>query len=160
MPSLPQLLEEDIAEIQTVLQELLVKTDASTAFLIDKAGFCITQCGRFPDLDVTTLAALSAASFAATESIASLVLERNFSSVYQQGENFSLLVINVDEYSLLTVIFRAELSVGAIKYYAATITQLIARQLQLAHERSPDTGFDLSMVNLADPSALFRRKAG
>ena len=158
MPSLPQLIEEDIGEINTALHELLVKSDASIAFLIDKAGFVITQCGRVADLDVTTLAALSAASFAATESIASLVNERNFSSVYQQGENFSLLVVNVDEHSLVTVIFKANLSVGAIKYYATDTIKLIAGQLKKAHLRAPDIGFDLSMLNMADPSPLFRRK--
>jgi len=160
MPTLPQLIEEDIGEINTALHELLVKSDASIAFLIDKGGFVITHCGRLADLDVTTLAALSAAAFAATESIASLVSEKNFSSVYQQGENFSLLVVNVDENTLVTVIFKANLSVGAIKYYSADTIKLIAAQLQRAHHRAPDTGFDLSMLNLADPSPLFRRKTG
>jgi predicted regulator of Ras-like GTPase activity (Roadblock/LC7/MglB family) len=158
MPTLPQLIEEDIGEINTALHELLVKSDANVAFLIDKGGFVITQCGRVADLDVTTLAALSAASFAATESIASLVSEKNFSSVYQQGENFSLLVVNVDEHCLLTVIFKANLSVGAVKYYSADTIKLVAAQLKRAQQRAPDGGFDLSMLNLADPSPLFRRK--
>jgi predicted regulator of Ras-like GTPase activity (Roadblock/LC7/MglB family) len=159
MPTFPQLIEEDIGEINNALLDLLAKSDASIAFLIDKGGFVITQCGRVGDLDITTLAALSAASFAATESIASLVQERNFSSVYQQGENFSLLVVNVDEQSLLTVIFKATLSVGAVKYYSTDTIKVVAAQLRKAHQRTPDHGLDLSMLNLADPSPLFRRKA-
>lgn len=158
MPTLPQLFEEDIAELDSALQDLCIKSDASIAFLIDKGGFVITQSAREADFDVMTLAALSAASFAATESIASLVHEKNFSSVYQQGEKFSLLVLNVDDNSLLTVIFEAKLSVGAIKYFSTDIIRRIIMQLQIAEAREPGTGLDLSMLNLADPSPLFRRK--
>ena len=110
MATLPQLIEEDINEINRALQDLLLKSDASIALLIDKGGFLITQCGDYNAFDTVTLSALSAASFAATQGIAGLVNEINFSSVYQQGEGFSMLVLNVDEYSLLTVIFKSRTS--------------------------------------------------
>lgn len=159
MPTLPQLIEEDITEINSALQDLCMKSDASIAFLIDKGGFVITQSQREADFDVMTLAALSAASFAATESIATLVHEKNFSSVYQQGETHSLLVLNVDDHSLLTVIFQANLSVGAVKYFSTDVIRRIAMQLQVAEHRAPGAGLDLSMLNMADPSPLFRRKS-
>ena len=158
MSTLPQLIEEDIGELNAALQELLIKSDATVGFVIDKGGFVITQYGNAPEFDVMTLAALSAASFAATESIASLVGERNFSSVYQQGESYSILVLNVDEYSLLTVVFKARISAGAVKYFADTTMREIATQLKVAQERDPDTGLDLSMLNMADPSAVFTKK--
>jgi predicted regulator of Ras-like GTPase activity (Roadblock/LC7/MglB family) len=158
MATLPQLIEEDISVLNDSLQELLLKSDSSIAFVIDKGGFVITQVGRAADFDVMTLAALSAASFAATESIASLVGERNFSSVYQQGEANSLLVVNIDEHCLLTVIFKANLSVGAVKYFAGDTIKRIAEQLQKAQRRSPDGGFDLSVLNMADPAPLFKMK--
>jgi predicted regulator of Ras-like GTPase activity (Roadblock/LC7/MglB family) len=159
MATLPQLIEEDIRELNRTLHDLLMKSEASAALIIDKGGFLINQCGEYHDFDTTTLAALSAASFAATQSIAGLVSETNFSSVYQQGERFSLLVVDVDEYCLLTIIFKADISVGAVKYYARPTTEEIANQLKRAHERAPDAGLDLSMANLADPSELFRKKS-
>jgi hypothetical protein len=56
------------------------------------------------------------------------------------------------------VIFRAQISVGAVKYYAlATIAQL-AQQLRTAQERAPGEGYDLSMLNIADSAGLFRKK--
>ena len=118
----------------------------------------ITQCGRTTDLDATTLAALAAASFAATESIASLVGEQNFSSIYQQGEHSSLVVVNIDEFCLLSIIFKATLSVGAIKYYAAETIKRISAQNKRAQQRTPGGGLDLSMLNLADPSGVFKMK--
>ena len=158
MATLPQLIEEDIGELDNALSDLLVKSDATTGLVIDKGGFVLTQTGRAQQIDSTTLAALSAASFAATESIASIVGEPNFSSIYQQGDVSSLLVINVDEYCLLAIIFKATLSVGAMKYYATETIQRIATQLKRATARSPESGLDLSMLNLADPSPLFKMK--
>ena len=66
MATLPQLIEEDIDELERALQELLLKCDGSSALIIDKGGFLITQIGEARKYDTTTLAALSAASFAAT----------------------------------------------------------------------------------------------
>ena len=158
MATLPQLIEEDISEFNNALQELLIKSDATSTLVLDKGGFVITQNGRTQDLDTMTLAALASASFAATASIAGLVGEQNFSSIYQQGEHASLVVVDVDEFCLLTVIFKATLSVGAIKYYAAETIKRIAAQNKRAQNRAPGAGLDLSMANLADPSSLFKMK--
>jgi predicted regulator of Ras-like GTPase activity (Roadblock/LC7/MglB family) len=160
MPTLPQLIEEDIQELDRGLHELLLKCEGMAALLIDKGGFLITQVGDAPQLDTTTLAALAAGSFAATQTIASLVQENNFSSVYQQGEQHSLLVINVDEYCLLTVVFKAQVSVGAVKYFAVSTGRQIAKQLKKANRRAPNAGWDLSELNMADTAPLFRKKAG
>ena len=155
---LPQLIEEDIREIDGALGDLLTKSEAISALVLDKGGFLITQCGDTRRFDTTTLGALAAAMYAATQGIASLVGEIDFSSVYQQGENISLLVNNVDEHCLLLVIFRAQISVGAVKYYAlGTIAQL-AQQLRAAQARAPGEGYDLSVLNMADSSDLFRKK--
>src|SRR5213079_2163426 len=150
MATLPQLIEEDIREIDGALNDLLTKSEATSALVIDKGGFLITQCGEVRRFDFTTLGALAAAMYAATQGIASLVSEINFSSVYQQGENFSILVQNVDEHCLLVIIFKAQISVGAVKYYALTTLTLVAKQLQTAQARSPEEGLDLSALNIAD----------
>src|SRR5436309_15507207 len=118
MATLPQLIEEDIRQIDSALNDLLAKSEATSALIMDKGGFLITQCGEVRRFDFTTLGALAAAMYAATQGIASLVSEINFSSAYQQGENSSLLVHNLDEHCLLAVIFRAETSVAAVKSHS------------------------------------------
>jgi predicted regulator of Ras-like GTPase activity (Roadblock/LC7/MglB family) len=158
MATLPQLLEEDVKKFDVVLRDLLEKSDASTALLIDKGGFLLTQRGDTDDFDVTTIAALASGAYLANQTIANLVKEENFNSVYQQGEKFSMLVMNVDEFCLLTTIFKASVSVGAVKYFAKTAALRIALQLRTARDRDPSTGLDLSALNLADPSELFKRK--
>jgi len=158
MPTLPQLIEEDIQRLDAELRELLEKSDATTAMIIDKGGFLITNQGDARQFDLTTIAALASGAYLANQTIASLVHESNFNTVYNQGEKFSMLVVGVDENCLLTTIFKAQVSVGAVKYFAAPAVKRMALQLQIAQERDPNAGLDLSVLNLADTREVFKRK--
>ena len=158
MGTLPQLIEEDVQRLEDLLRELLARTDATTSLIIDKGGFLISAQGDTRQFDLTTIAALASGAFMANQTIANLVHETNFNSVYQQGEKFSMFVMCVDENCLLVVIFKAQVSVGAVKYFAMPAVKRIAVQLQIAQERNPDAGLDLSELNLADTSELFKRK--
>ena len=140
------------------LRELLTQTDATTALIIDKGGFLITSSGDSRQFDLTTIAALASGAFMANQTIANLVHETNFNSVYQQGQKYSMFVITVDEYCLLTVIFKAQVSVGVVKYFSMPAAKLIAEQLQIAQQRDPGAGLDLSVLNVADTSDFFKRK--
>jgi predicted regulator of Ras-like GTPase activity (Roadblock/LC7/MglB family) len=159
MATLPQLIEEDIHRIDGLLQDLLSESEATTALIIDKGGFLITHRGEAEVFDLTTIAALASGAYLANQTIANLVHEENFDSVYQQGEKFSMFVLNVDEYCLLTLIFRASVSVGAVKYFALRASPRIAEQIQIAHDRDPENGVDLSILNLADTAPVFKKKA-
>jgi len=158
MPTLPQLLEEDIQCLDDVLRNFLERSDAITAMVIDKGGFLLTHQGDSRQFDLTTIAALASGAYLANQTIANLVNEPNFDSVYQQGDHMSMLVTNVDEHCLLLVIFKAQMGVGVVKYYATPARQQIAAQLVLAQERDPEGGLDLSVLNVADTSSFFKRK--
>ena len=140
MATLPQLIEEDIEQLEIVLQDLLEKSEATTALIIDKGGFLIAHLGDDRRFDLTTIAALASGAYLANQTIANLVHETNFNSVYQQGEKFSLFAVSIDEQCLLTIIFKAHLSVGAVKYFALPSAELIAKQMQIAQERDPGGG--------------------
>lgn len=158
MATLPQLIEEDIERLNEVLRDFVASTDTIAALLIDKGGFLITHEGAPGDFDLTTLAALASGAYMANQTIAGLVKETNFNSIYQQGEHFSLLVMNVDEHALLVAIFRSQAGVGAVKYFATSAIKNIARQLLVARERAPEASVDLSMLNVANTGPFFRRK--
>jgi predicted regulator of Ras-like GTPase activity (Roadblock/LC7/MglB family) len=159
MATLPQLLEEDIQGLDDVLGEFLGRSDATTALIIDKGGFLITHQGDSRRFDLTTIAALASGAYLANQTIAGLVHEENFNSVYQQGDQVSMFVTNVDEECLLVVIFKAQSGVGVVKYYATQTRERITALLKAAHERNPGAGLDLSVLNIADTSSLFKRKA-
>jgi len=159
MATLPQLLEEDIQQLDGVLRGFLERTDATTALIVDKGGFLISHQGDARQFDLTTIGALASGAYMANQSIANLIHEPSFESVYQAGAQFSIFVTNVNEECLLLVVFKALVGVGVVKYYANAVREQIARQLQVAHERDPGRGLDLSVLNVADPSSIFKRKA-
>src|SRR5260221_14380660 len=103
MATLPQLFEEDVRQLEDILQELIEKSDATTALIIDKGGFLISQQGDKRQFDLTTISALAAGAFMAKQTIANLVHETKFNNVYQQGEKFSMNVQDVARISLLAV---------------------------------------------------------
>jgi predicted regulator of Ras-like GTPase activity (Roadblock/LC7/MglB family) len=159
MPTLPQLIEEDVERLNAELKELVEKSDATTALIIDQGGFLITSQGQTAQFDLTTIAALASGAYLANQTIANLVHETNFNSVYQQGENYSMFIVCVDVHCLLVVIFKAQLSVGVVKYFALPAAQAVARQLEIARVRDPSSGLDLSELNLVNTTELFKRKS-
>ena len=158
MATLPQLIEEDIRFLDKTLRDFIAKTDAMVALIIDKGGFLITHQGDAGDFDLTTIGALASGAFMANQTIAGLVNEPNFNSIYQQGDQTSVLATNVDENCILIVIFKAQTGVGVVKYYVTNTIKRIAKQMVAAHKRNPDGGLDLSVMNLADTEGVFRKK--
>jgi len=61
---------------------------------------------------------------------------------------------------MLVVIFKAQVSVGVVKYFAVPTSTRIAEQFQIAQQRDPGGGLDLSVLNMADASEMFKRKNG
>jgi len=158
MATLPQLVERDIHQLDETLRQFIAHTEATTALIIDKGGFVITHQGDAAQFDLTTIGALASGAFMANQTIAGLVNETSFDSIYQQGEKYCMFVMNVDEHCLLVVIFKAEVGVGIVKYYAGNAVKRLARRLKTARERNPEGGLDLSVLNVADPQNLFRKK--
>jgi predicted regulator of Ras-like GTPase activity (Roadblock/LC7/MglB family) len=159
MPSLPQLLEEDVREIDAALRDFLLKSEATAALIAAEGGFLIFQQGDTSQFDPTSLGALAANAFSATQAIAGLLNETSFSTVYQQGLHYSILIGQVNRHHSLIVVFPSTTGVGAVKYFAAFAIQTIALQLNKAKERAPDQGFDPATLNMADASQVFRMKA-
>jgi predicted regulator of Ras-like GTPase activity (Roadblock/LC7/MglB family) len=158
MEPLPQLIEEDIESLDEVLNRLISQTEADVALVTDRAGFLIVQRGGFAGLDQTTLAALAANTYAATAAMAGLISESDFSCLYQEGDQHSLMIKSVGEYGLLVVVFGARISGGAVKYFASSAVRDLSEQMKIAYRRSPDVSIDLATINVADTSGVFRRK--
>ncbi len=152
----PQLIEEDMQFIDKVLSDLVRKSEAVLSMVVEKAGYLIQQHGNAEGLDSTTLATLGSNAYNATHFMAQLVNEHNFTSMYQQGETFSTLILNIDANCILVLIFSTDHTVGSMKYYAAPAVKSISGQLSLASERG-ETALDLCDMNPDDVQALFRR---
>jgi predicted regulator of Ras-like GTPase activity (Roadblock/LC7/MglB family) len=160
MATLPQLLEEDVRRLDATLQEFNAQTDAIVAMVIDIGGFLITHSGEAGEIDLTTLGALASGAFMASQSIAGLVGEKDFSHTSLQGAQFSLYTTSIDTQCLLLVVYPSKIGLGVVKYYSGNTVTRLAQHLAIARERDPAGGLDLSEMNLANPEEIFRKKAG
>ncbi len=158
MSQFPQLNQEDIDHIDALMRDLLDKSEANLALLVEKAGYLIRECGGSMKVDTTTFATLGSNAYNAVQFMASLVEEKNFASMYQQGESYSTLMLNVDENSLLVLVFPTHVTVGSVKYYAAPTARTLQERIELAAQRDGALGLDLSDLDATDVQALFQRK--
>jgi predicted regulator of Ras-like GTPase activity (Roadblock/LC7/MglB family) len=158
MGQFPSLNQEDIDVIDAALNGLLRKSEANIALLVEKAGYLIHQCGNPDAIDTTTFATLGSNAYNAVQFMASLVNENNFTSMYQQGEHFSTLMVNVDDNSLLVIVFPTHLTVGSMKYYAVPAAKQIADRIGVSSVRGDGFGVDLSDIDASNAQPLFHKK--
>jgi predicted regulator of Ras-like GTPase activity (Roadblock/LC7/MglB family) len=157
--SLPLLISEDIAALNSALAEFVADSGSRLALIIDVGGFIITQKGDAGGMDTATLGALAANSFAATQAIAKIIEDQAVNSLYQEGIVNSLLLISIADFGFLAAVFPSEMGVGSVKFFAQQAAAKAREQLSAAHNRAPGEGLDLAALNLSDSTPLFRRRS-
>jgi predicted regulator of Ras-like GTPase activity (Roadblock/LC7/MglB family) len=156
--SLPQLIEEDLRQLNAIFDDFLAKSEADSVLLTAEGGFLVSTHGKTRSIDPTTIGALASNSFEANKAIAGMIGEESFSSMYQAGDRSSLFVQSIDGFNLMIVIFPVRTTVGAIKYYAQAAREMVAKVFERARKRTPE-GLDLALLNLEDSTQLFKRSA-
>lgn len=112
--------EQDFWSINDAINRLLQGTHAKIVFLIDREGQMITSTGDTSRIDTSSFATLSAADFAATSQLASLIGEREFSTLFHQGEKENLYVSLVANRIILAVIFDNRTTLGLVRVKTRT----------------------------------------
>ncbi len=107
--------EEEFWAIQKALNELLENINAVTVLLIDRAGQLVTSAGNTAGIDLSSFCTLSAADFAATNHLASLIGEEEFATVFHQGDQESIYMSVVDKRVILAVIFDYKSTLGLVR---------------------------------------------
>jgi len=107
--------EEDIKRIDACLNKVLNKSAAVSAFLIDRSGQLITNCGSPSTLDVSAFSALTAANFGATSEIAKLLGEQEFNLLFHKGQNENVYFSVVGENMIIVIVFDDRTTVGLVR---------------------------------------------
>lgn len=112
--------EQDFWSINDAINRLLQGTHAKMVLLIDREGQLITSTGDTSRIDTSSFATLSAADFAATSQLASLIGEREFSTLFHQGEKENLYVSLVANRIILAVVFDNRTTLGLVRVKTRT----------------------------------------
>jgi predicted regulator of Ras-like GTPase activity (Roadblock/LC7/MglB family) len=109
------LFENDFRLIDQVLDELLQRTNALSAHLIDRSGQVITSAGRVDDFDVTSFASLAAADFTANAELAALLGEPVVNAVVNEGRVRSVYSRMLADRVILSVVFDRRSTLGLVR---------------------------------------------
>jgi len=107
--------EEEYEKIRDVIGRLRSECNAKVVFLVDKNGQQIAANGELEAIDTTALASLAAGNVAATDSLARLIGEKEFSILFHEGERDNLHISVVGGRVILVVIFDERSSLGLVR---------------------------------------------
>jgi predicted regulator of Ras-like GTPase activity (Roadblock/LC7/MglB family) len=109
------LYEEEFQKIRQALQRLFRDASAKLVFLVDKNGQQIATVGDMNSVDTTSLASLTAGNVAATDGLARLIGEKEFSILFHEGEKDNIHISIVARRVILVVIFDERASLGLVR---------------------------------------------
>ncbi len=157
------LYEEEFQKIRQALLRLLQDASANLVFLVDKNGQQIAAVGDMSSLDTTSLASLTAGNVAATDGLARLIGEKEFSILFHEGEKDNIHISIVAQRVILVVIFDDRASLGLVRLRVRrataeleTVFEEIARKVEsdrLARAERVETPF--SEITDEDIDRLF-----
>jgi predicted regulator of Ras-like GTPase activity (Roadblock/LC7/MglB family) len=149
------LFEEDFHALQQILLRLRHESGASVVLLVDKNGQRIAFVGEVDALDMTALASLTAGNVAATDGLARILGEREFSVLLHEGEKENIYVSIVSGKVILVVIFGDRASLGLVRLrvrQASAELALAFRQITDRLERQPvlHSGIEPLLAEITD----------
>ena len=109
------LFDEEFQQIKEVIGRLKADAQAKVVFIVDKNGQQIAAHGEIENLDTTSLASLTAGNVAATDGLARLIGEKEFSILFHEGEKDNIHISIVAQRVILVVIFDERSSLGLVR---------------------------------------------
>ena len=107
--------EDEYQRIKTIIARLRTESNAKLVFLVDKNGQQIAAHGELENFDATSLASLTAGNVAATDGLAKLIGEKEFSILFHEGEKDNLHISIIGGRVILVVIFDTRSSLGLVR---------------------------------------------
>jgi predicted regulator of Ras-like GTPase activity (Roadblock/LC7/MglB family) len=107
--------QEEFQRLEEALKRLRQEANARAVFLIDKNGQQIAASGETGEFDTTSLASLTAGNVAATDGLAKLIGEREFSVLFHEGQRDHIHISIVAKRAILLVIFDERSSLGLVR---------------------------------------------
>jgi predicted regulator of Ras-like GTPase activity (Roadblock/LC7/MglB family) len=106
---------DEIQRINRLLHDFVAEAGARCALLIDRVGRAVTAFGDTGELDETSFASLAAADFDASDQLAGLLGEEEFSALYHQGVHGSMYLSEVGGFAILAAVFDRRTTLGMVR---------------------------------------------
>ena len=151
--------EEEFNQIKQVISKLRIDANAKVVFLVDKNGQQIAAQGEIENLDTTSLASLTAGNVAATDGLARLIGEKEFSILFHEGERDNIHISIVAQRVILVVIFDERSSLGLVRLRvrkaAAELEDVLSQIASKASQEGQAPASPFAEITDDDIDALF-----
>ncbi len=154
--------QEEYERLESVLRRLRADSNARAIFLIDKNGQQIAAAGELDQFDTTSLASLTAGNVAATDGLAKLIGEREFSVLFHEGQQDHIHISIVGKRAILLVIFDDRSSLGLVRLRVKrassemeTVFETMANKAAVAEDTGENTTSPFAEITDEDIDALF-----
>ena len=114
--------EAEFNQIQAIVDRLMLDANAKIVAIVDKNGQEISKAGD-EQVDITSLASLTAGNVAATGGIAKLLKENEFATQFHEGEKQNIHIQLVGNRAILIVIFDSRSSLGLVRLRVKKATE-------------------------------------
>ena len=128
---------EDVHLLDELLTGFVGETQARCAALVDRSGRLLTAAGDTGAMDRVTFASLVAGDFAASDQLASLLGEQEFSSLYHQGEGRAMFLADVSGWAILAALFDGRTTLGMVRLKSKAMVPRFASLFAGIAERGP-----------------------
>jgi predicted regulator of Ras-like GTPase activity (Roadblock/LC7/MglB family) len=146
--------EEEYQQIKEILARLQIDSNSKIVFLVDKNGQQIAAHGDMAGVDATSLASLTAGNVAATDGLAKLIGEKEFSILFHEGERDNIHISLVAQRVILVVIFDEKSSLGLVRLRVKKASQELEKAFEILVRKSEQTGsgnrFDSPFAEITD----------
>ena len=109
------LTRDDINRLEEIISDEILDAGADYVMIVDLSGNLILQKGSLESDDTFSLAALSAANFAATAQIAKLIGEEDFSLLFHKGDKKNIHFSRLGTNYIILTLFDENVSLGLIR---------------------------------------------
>ena len=130
--------EDDYGAILRSLQQFLYDSNARCALIVDRSGQLVATDGEQPHFDPTAFATLTAADFSANDQLARLIGETEFNSLFHQGEQESMYLVDIARRVILVILFDNRTTLGLVRLKVKGTVEELARLFSHMFDRAND----------------------
>lgn len=127
----------ELNSLDRLLNSFLSETSARCAAVMDRSGRLLVARGDTSELDQVSFASLAAADFAASDQLATLLGEEEFSSLYHHGQRRSIFLADVAGIAILAALFDNRTTLGMVRIKTKSLMPEFASVFEALAAQTP-----------------------
>lgn len=148
--------EKQYGQLKKFLDDFLDNSDASAVLLCDRGGNIIVDSGESVTDSVDLISALVAGAFAATQELAAVLGEEEFTAIFHQGRKNNIFISAVGDEVLFLALFSDNTNIGLVKMHALTTCRRVGGVIRESTAGTSAEGTDPTQSFVINKGPIFQ----